>query len=89
MASEHAELLARASHYEAAADALAQQKELDARCVAAAFGQRCGRIFAATRAELAASQAENGPLSEKLLESAEKLQELDAEAQFHKIAIQN
>ena len=52
-----AELVARASHYEAAADALAQKQELDARCIATAVEQRCERLFVTIRAELATSQA--------------------------------
>ena len=56
LANEHAELLARASPYEASAEALAQSREADARCIATALEQRCERLFATTREELAASQ---------------------------------
>ena len=56
LANEHAELLARSSHVEAAAEAFAQRQALDARSVATAVEQRCERLVATTRDELAASQ---------------------------------
>ena len=56
LANEHAELLARASHLEAAAEAFAQRQVLDAQCVATAVEQHCERLVSTTRDELEASQ---------------------------------
>ena len=59
MAGEHAELRARAFHYEAAAEAVVQRQELDARCVSAAAEQRCEQYILAARAESAVGLAES------------------------------
>ena len=58
--------MARASRYEATAEALAQSREVDARCVATAVKQLYERVFATTRAELATGRAELRSLSEEL-----------------------
>ena len=69
------ELLARASHYEAAAEALTAKRELEMRCVAPAVEQRSKRQVVSTRDELASSQA-------ALRSSSERISQLEAEVQL-------
>ena len=72
---EYAELLARPAHLETAAQALAQEREVDARAIAAVVEQLCERLHVLTWSQLALIQHDCRSWSDQLKESKEKLKE--------------
>ena len=88
MAVEHAALLARASRYEAAAEAVVQRQQLDGRCVAAVIEQRGEQAVFTVRTEGAANLPEVGRLASELRSSSEKLQLAESELRSYSERLQ-